>query len=97
MRLKKTTFEVYACQADRFRVCWNSVYLAGNILSLAPGLLELGGFFPPQIIYFGSLGNIYIYGGLRFSYITLVLFLPSLSLHLGLFGLYHTWFFCIFY
>ncbi len=45
----------------------------------------------------GSLGKIYIYGGSRLSNITLVLFLPFFSLHLGFFGLYHTWFFCSFY
>ena len=45
----------------------------------------------------GSLGKIYTYGGLLLSYITLALFLPFLSLHLGLFSPYHTGFFCIFY
>ena len=45
----------------------------------------------------GSLGKIYTYGGLLLSYITLALFHPFLSRHLGLFSPYHTGFLCIFY
>ncbi len=41
-------------------------------------------------IFLGSLGNKYIYGGSWLSNITLVLFLPFLSLHLGFFSLYRT-------
>jgi hypothetical protein len=51
----------------------------------------------PPISLFGSLGKIYMYGGLLLSYITLALFHPFLCHHLGLFSLYHTGFRCIFY
>ena len=64
-------------------------------LVLEMSIFDIRFFF--KYLQIGLLGKIYTYGGLLLSYITLALFLPFLSLHLGLFGPYHTWFFCIFY